>query len=64
MKIKRKPKKDLHMSRKYRLNIYKSNNRQNPYYVKEWDECFTEEENKYLRKDTDMIEQVSEGFAE
>lgn len=32
------------MSKKYGLHIYKSENRQFPYYVREWDECFTEQE--------------------
>ena len=32
------------ISKKYGLHIYKSENPQFPYYVREWDECFTEQE--------------------
>lgn len=32
------------MSREYRLHIFASHNEYFPYYVAEWDECFTEQE--------------------
>lgn len=32
------------LSEKYGLTIYDSENKQFPYFVQEWDECYTEEE--------------------
>ena len=43
------------MSEKYHLHIYNSKNEQFPYYVREWDECYTEEEIKFYIKDYWMI---------
>lgn len=38
-------KKNREMSEKYGLSIYDAmDNKQFPYYVREWDECYTEEE--------------------
>ena len=43
------------MSEKYGLHIYNSENEQFPYFVQEWDECFTEEEIKeHWREDMDF----------
>ena len=43
------------MSEKYGLHIYNSENEQFPYFVQEWDECFTEEEIKeHWREDIDF----------
>ena len=46
------------MSEKYGLHIYNSENEQFPYFVQEWDECFTEDEIIYNKKDADMIEGI------
>ena len=43
------------MSEKYGLHIYNSENEQFPYFVQEWDECFTEEEIKeHWREEMDF----------
>lgn len=39
------------LSERYGLNIYDCENSYFPYYVEEWDECFTEEEIRALRRD-------------
>ena len=43
------------MSAKYGLTIYDAENRQFPYFVQEWDECFTEEEIQKYLPDHQMI---------
>lgn len=43
------------MSDKYGLTIYDAENEQFPYFVQEWDECFTEDEiREYRREDLDF----------
>lgn len=43
------------MSEKYGLHIYNSENEQFPYFVQEWDECFTKEEIKeHWREEMDF----------
>lgn len=46
------------LSCKYGLHICDSPNKQNPYYVREWDECYTEKEIQALVKDHWMIESI------
>ena len=46
------------LSEKYGLKIYNSENPQFPYFVGEWDECYTEEEIAQYKKDWDMIEGI------
>ena len=41
-------KKNKKLSQEFGLRIYNSNNKQNPYYVQEWDECYTYAEIKAL----------------
>lgn len=51
-------KKNRKLSKKYGLHIYNSQNPQFPYWVQEWDECFTEEEIAMHCKDHWMIENL------
>lgn len=46
------------LSEKYNLNIYNSFNPQFPYFVREWDECFTEEEIMENLKDKWMTDNL------
>lgn len=46
------------MSAEYGLTIYDSENAQFPYFVQEWDECFTEEEIRENIRDHWMIEGI------
>ena len=46
------------LSKEYGLTIYNSQNKQFPYFVEEWDECFTEDEIKHHIKDWNMIEGI------
>jgi hypothetical protein len=54
-------KKNLEMSEKYGLTIFDSENKQFPYFVEEWDECFTEEEIQQHLPDWQMIESLEGG---
>lgn len=49
---------NLEMSSKFHTLIYNSLNPNYPYYVEEWDECFTEEEIGKNMKDSEMIEGI------
>ena len=49
------------LSQKYGLTIFNSQNKQFPYFVEEWDECFTEDEIKMHIKDWQMIETLEQG---
>lgn len=52
-------KKNKEMSKKYLgLTIYNSQNKQFPYFVEEWDECFTEEEIRGHWEDMQMISNI------
>lgn len=46
------------MSEKYGLTIYDAENKQFPYFVQEWDECFTEEEIQKYLPDHQMIQGI------
>ena len=49
------------MSEKYGLTIYDAQNTQFPYFVQEWDECFTEEEIRELhREDLDFANIITD----
>ena len=47
--------KNYQMSERYGLHIYNSDNENFPYFVREWDECFTEEEIREHVKDHQMV---------
>ena len=48
------------LSKKYGLTIYDSENKQFPYFVQEWDECYTEEEIQMHLKDWQAIQSLEQ----
>ena len=54
-------KKNAEMSKKYGLHIYNAHNMQFPYFVREWDECFTEKEIQQHLPDYQMIQSLESG---
>lgn len=52
---------DPEMSRKYGLHIFRSENPQFQYFVREWDECYTEDEIKEHIKDWQSIQSLEGG---
>ena len=55
-------KKNEKMSAKYGLTIYNSENKAYPYYVEEWDDCFTKDEIEFHLKDWQSIETMEQGI--
>ena len=49
------------LSDEFGLHIYDSKNPSFPFFVEEWDECFTREEIEAVHKDHAMIECLSIG---